>query len=165
MAEIEWLAFLVGDNDGAISLWQMLVRGTIIFIYGLILFRLATPRLFGKGTPIDILLAVIIGSNLSRTLTGNAPFVEVLLTTGFLVLLHTLLTKIALRWRPLADLIKGKPTVLIEDGEVNDAAMRSSALGQRDLLAAIRAAGGMRIEDVKLATLERGGEIDVILKK
>ena len=109
------------------------------------------------------MLSVIIGSNLSRTLTGNAPFVEVIAVTVLLVAVHALLTYLASRWRPFANLIKGKPTKLVRDGEIDWEAMRANAVGRRDLNTAIRDKGGSGIDDVELATMERGGDINVVL--
>lgn len=165
MIEIQWLQALIGSSDMPISLSQMLVRALIVFFYGVLLLRISTPRMFGgHATPIDIVLSIIIGSNLSRTLTGNAPFVEVMITTTLLVVLHALLSWAAARWRPLANLIKGSAEVLVKDGRVRGENMQAHAIGRRDLLEAIREAGGRTTEEVELATLERGGGINVVLK-
>lgn len=156
---MEALATIVGRAGEEISLPQMLARAVLVMLIGLALFRLATPRLFSRATPIDIVVAVIVGSNLSRALTGNAPFFEVIAATVFLVALHAGLTHLAARWRPFATLIKGRKHVLAENGEFCRERMRPCAVRERDLMAAVRAAGGSR---VKLATLERGGDIDVV---
>lgn len=154
---------IIGREDGTITLLQMQARAIIVFVIGLVLIRLTTPRIFSKTTPIDIVLSVIIGSNLSRTLTGNAPFIDVVAATILLVALHALLTYFASRWQPLANLIKGKPTKLIEDGEIDWEAMRANAIGRRDLNTAIREEGGSGVDDVELATMERGGDINIVL--
>lgn len=166
MIEIDWLTALIGSHAAPISLDQMIVRALIIFFYGVLMLRLSTPRMFGgHATPIDIVLSIIIGSNLSRTLTGSAPFVEVMVTTTLLVVLHALLSWAAARWRPLANVVKGSAEVLVKDGRVFDANMHAHAIGRRDLREAIRDAGGRGIDQVELATLERGGDINVVLKE
>lgn len=161
---IELLQAVIGDDDGSISFLQMSARAVIVFVIGIVLLRITISRIFSKTTPIDIVLSVIIGSNLSRTLTGNAPFVEVIGVTILLVALHAALNHAAARWRPLATLIKGNPKVLVKDGTVDWDQMKACALGERDLDAAIRASGATDCDEVKLATLERGGDIDVVLK-
>ena len=75
--DMEWIdSFhdLVKDG-GHIAWWQMTVTGVLVFFYGLALLRLAGQRHFGKLAAFDIVLAVLIASNLSRTLTANAPLV------------------------------------------------------------------------------------------
>ena len=155
---------VIGASDGSITFSQMMMRALIVFLIGVILVRMATPRIFGRATPIDIVLAVIIGSNLSRTMTGNAPFLEVIVATILLTMAHAVVTHLAARWRPLATLVKGRSCTLVEDGEVDDHMMRKCAVGRRDLLAAVRAVGGMKIEDAQQAYLERSGDIEVVLK-
>lgn len=154
---------LIGHSGEPLTLLQILLRGLGVLVLGLLLFRLAAPRIFSRATPIDIVLAVIIGSNLSRTITGNAPFFETLTVTAMLVLLHSVLAKLAARWKPLATLVKGKSHVLAKDQVIDWSAMRKGAVGSRDLLAAVRSAGGRSLNDIDLAVLERGGDIQVIL--
>jgi hypothetical protein len=47
---MQWQALhdLIGSDSGSISWFQMSVRGTLIFVIGLLFVRLAGKRLFGK---------------------------------------------------------------------------------------------------------------------
>ena len=65
----------------------------MIFVFGLALVRLAGRRVFGKWAALDIVVSIIIGSNLSRALTGNAPLWGTLAGTALLMALHWLLAK------------------------------------------------------------------------
>ena len=163
-AAIDGLTQVIGASTGPITFWQMLARALIVFIIGVLLVRFSTPRLFGRATPIDIVLAVVIGSNLSRTMMGNAPFVEVVAATILLAVAHGVVTRLAAEWRPLATLVKGRTCQLIKDGEIDSDMMRKCAVGERDLLAAVREAGGVKIEQAHQAYLERSGDIFVVLK-
>ena len=154
---------IIGREDGTITLLQMQARAIIVFFIGVVLIRLTTPRIFSKATPLDIVMSVIIGSNLSRTLTGSAPFVNVVIATTLLVAVHALLSHLASRWRPLANLLKGKPSTLVENGAIDWDAMQANAIGRRDLNTAIRDSGGKDVDEVELATMERGGDIQVVL--
>ena len=154
---------LIGADGEEIGVLQMILRGVVVLVIGFVLIRVATPRIFSKTTPIDIVVAVIIGSNLSRTMTGGAPFLPVIAATFVLVLLHAAVTRLASYWRPFATLIKGRACVLAEDGEIDWKQMHRCAVGKRDLLAAVRAAGGTDLDEIRLATLERGGEVEVVL--
>ena len=155
---------LFGDTDTPLAWWQMSARAAVVFAYGIALVRVAGTRVFGKGAAFDIILSVIIGSNLSRALTGNAPLWEVLVTTTVLIGLHWLVAELAFRNQAFATLVKGKPKVLIEDGQRNERVISAEEIGQRDLEAALRSAGVERIEDVAKAVLERDGKITVRAK-
>src|SRR4051794_9298062 len=76
---------------------QECARGVLIFFYGLALVRLAGRRVFGKWAALDIVVSIIVGSNLSRALTGNAELWGTLAATTLLILLHWILAHAAAR--------------------------------------------------------------------
>lgn len=57
----QWHDLIGAAND--ITWWQMSLRAALIFLFGLLLLRLFGPKAFGKQTPVDIVLAIIMGSN------------------------------------------------------------------------------------------------------
>jgi uncharacterized membrane protein YcaP (DUF421 family) len=153
---------LVGREGGNITWWQMTVRGVLVFFYGLVLVRLAGQRIFGKLAAFDIVLAVLIGSNLSRTLTANAPFVPTLAATGGIVALHWAITKLALRSKMIGWLVKGDVLQLVQDGRVDWQAMRRGGISEGDLEEAMRDAGVRGVNEVDSAFMERSGNISVL---
>ena len=165
MTAIDSLHLLVGREGEAILWWQMGARGVLVFLFGLLLVRVAGKRVFGKWGAFDIILSVIIGSNLSRALTGNAPFVQTLAVTAALVVLHRLLAAVAARVDWLSPAIKGRPARLIRDGEVDRKALIRHGLGENDLQAALRCAGVEAPHAVSGAWLERNGQISVIPRR
>ena len=158
------LQHLIGPDSNAITWWQMCIRAVIIFAYGILLVRFAGKRTFGKYSAFDIVLAIIIGSNLSRTLTASAPFVQTLAATTVLALLHFFLGRLAIRWRWLGRIVKGSPRQIIRDGKLDETAMRKGELSHGDLVEALRLHGCEEIEGIKAAWLERNGGISVIKK-
>ena len=161
---MEWLDGLheLIGREGEIDAWQMSARAAIIFVYGLVLLRFAHKRLLGKWSALDFILAIVIGSNLSRALTASAPFAETLVATAVLIALHWLLCTLAARVPALGPLLKGDAARLIHDGAVDPAAMRRHAVGERDLQEALRCAGIGDVAAVREAYLERSGEISVL---
>ena len=166
---MDWLADacdafyrLIGRDGADLAWWQMSARAALIFAFGLILVRAAGKRVFGKWTAIDIVLSIVIGSNLSRALTGAAPFVETLIATAVLVLLHSLLIAASVRWPRLGHMLKGRGVRLVRDGEVDHAALRRHGIGEQDLQEALREAGLDDASKVREAYLERNGDISVL---
>ena len=153
-----------GKEGEFIAWWQMCLRASLLFLYGVFLLRLAGTRIFGKSVPIDIVMSVIIGSNLSRTLTGNAPLIEVMVATAWLLALHWALVTFAREHRWFSNLVKGKPHVLVRDGRVDWGAMRHESIGQRDLETAMRDEGVGGVDEIGTAVLERDGSISIVPK-
>ena len=159
---METLHAFIGTEGQDIGWLQMSLRATLIFVLGVLIVRFAATRAFGKWSALDIILAVIVGSNLSRALTGSAPFLPTLIATVLLVVLHGLLAMAAARWSWLSTLTKGASIPLVRDGQLDEAAMRRAGIGQGDLRMALRAACHNDLERVRSASLERNGDISVI---
>jgi uncharacterized membrane protein YcaP (DUF421 family) len=156
---------LIGPENGDATWWQLSIRAVILFVVGVIYLRIAGRRTFSKATPLDIIVALIVGSNLSRAMTGKAPFLPSLAATLTLVLLHRAAAYATLRWNWLAKLMKVGPTVLVRDGEVDEAALRRHGLSHEDLAEGLRLEQAADPAEVRLATLEGGGRISVVPKR
>jgi uncharacterized membrane protein YcaP (DUF421 family) len=159
---MDLLHALIGSEGAPISWWQMSLRGILIFCVGVLAARVAASRAFGKWSPLDIIFAVIVGSNLGRAMTGSAPFVATLVATLALVALHTALARAAARWSWLSFLVKGGRVRLVDNGEADRAAMRSVGIGDGDLQMALRTHGHTDLKQVRGAYLERNGDITLI---
>src|SRR3954471_6266155 len=106
----------VFGSDGHLTWWQECARAVLIFGYGLALVRLAGRRVFGKWAALDIIVSIIVGSNLSRALTGSAPLLGTLAATTLLMVLHWLLAHAAARSPRLSRLVEGPAIELARDG-------------------------------------------------
>lgn len=159
---METFRALIGPDNGDATVAQLCARAVILFLFGVFCIRIAGRRTFSSITPLDIIVALIIGSNISRAMTGKAPFFPGLAATLVVVVLHRLLAMATLRWSPLARLMKGAPVILVRDGVADEAAMRRHAIGRADLAEGLRMEQVDGIEAVGLATLEAGGKISVV---
>jgi uncharacterized membrane protein YcaP (DUF421 family) len=140
----------------------MTLRGILVFLFGIVLLRLFGRRAFGKQNPLDIILAIIVGSNLSRAMTANAALFPTLAATAALIFLFWLIEHAAARWKPLGRLVKGEPVTLIRQGTRDRRAMRAAAVTEDDVREAARRSGLSSFEQVNDAVLERNGKISVL---
>ena len=153
---------IIGTEGGAISWWQMSLRAALIFVLGVLIVRFAATRAFGKWSALDIIFAVVVGSNLGRAMTGSAPFLATLIATLVLVVLHGVLARASARWSWLSHLTKGGAVVLVENGVANTKRMQRAGIGEGDLRMALRTAGHANLDEVKTVSLERNGSITII---
>jgi uncharacterized membrane protein YcaP (DUF421 family) len=162
---VDALQLIIGPDNGEATWWQLSIRAVLLFGVGILFLRLAGRRTFSQATPLDIIVAIILGSNLSRAMTGKAPFVAALAATLVLVLLHRAVAMATLRWNWLASLVKSRPTVLIKNGVVDEAALRRHGLSEDDLEEGLRLEQQIKPSTVRLAVLEGGGRISVVPRK
>jgi uncharacterized membrane protein YcaP (DUF421 family) len=62
-----WITELIGETENVLW-WQMCIRAVLILIFGLVLIRIFGRRAFSKQNPLDIVVAIVVGSNLSARL-------------------------------------------------------------------------------------------------
>src|SRR5688572_6061832 len=76
---------------------QALLRAMFVYGAGLLIMRLGKVRLLGRSTMVDVLLAFMIGSILSRAVNGDASISSSLVATAAMVFFHWILTWLAMK--------------------------------------------------------------------
>jgi len=149
-------------TQGGLSVAQECARAALILFYGLVLVRFAGRRVFGRWAAIDIVVSIIVGSNLSRALTGNAPLWGTLAASTLLMFLHWVLAQAAARSPLVSRLVEGRARELGRDGRIDHRKDLRVAISDADLAEALRQAGVERAEDTRLVMLEPSGKISVL---
>jgi uncharacterized membrane protein YcaP (DUF421 family) len=145
---------------------HMAARSFVVFCFAIVLARAADRRFMGRSACFDFMLAVILGSVLSRGINGQAPFFATLGASALLVLLHHVVGTIAFRSHWFSDLVKGRDVVLVRDGQVDEGALRRNRITYDDLCENLRTNGNVHsLEDVEEARLERNGSVSVVKRK
>ncbi|MEL6064180.1 MULTISPECIES: DUF421 domain-containing protein [unclassified Methylobacterium] len=144
-----------------LTAWQECARAVLIFAYGLLLMRVSGRRTFGKWSALDIVVSIMLGSSLSRALTGNAPLLGTMAASAVLVLLHGLLAQAAARSTRLARIIEGTAITLSRDGRLDERARLHQSVSAADLAEALRQTGVADVGETAGIILEPSGKITV----
>lgn len=151
----------IGEED--LGVLQMTLRAILVYPLALAMVRLGDKRFLGELAALDFLLAIVIGSIVSRAISGSAPFLPCMAAAFSLVLLHRGLAMAGFHSESIGHLVKGRPRQLVRNGEIQWDQMRKASIGEQDLLGATRRAAGLgTIAQVEEAFLERSGQISVI---
>lgn len=156
-----------GTVDTSLNALQMSMRAVVTFFVTVAVVRAGNKRLFGKGTAYDMVVAIMIGSVMSRAITGSGAG-TMLATWGAgltLILLHWLLSWLAFHMDSFGSAIKGHEVQLVKDGEILEDGMRRTGTTRRDLARAMREDGNAQeVSGIRLAYMERDGTISVVPK-
>jgi uncharacterized membrane protein YcaP (DUF421 family) len=145
---------------------QAALRTALVYVVALALVRLGSKRFLSQATALDVIVAIMLGSIMSRAADRSAPFLPTLLVGGVLVGVHWLFALLAYHISWFGNLVKGHRVLLIKDGEIREDGMREGSITHDDLTQALR----MQTKQtdpakVNLAYLERNGRISVISKQ
>lgn len=156
-----WHQLLLPD----VSWPEKLLRPIMVYVALLIIFRVASKRELAQATLFDFLIILLISNVVQNAIIGNDNSVLGALAGAVtLVVLAGALNHITARSKKARVLLEGKPVLLVNEGEIDDDAMKQQAVSRNDLLSAIRKQGIIRLCDVGYAILELDGSISVIKK-
>lgn len=158
---MEVIYSIIGPDSDQIRWWQMGVRGVLVFLLAIFIVRYGDRRIFGKSSALDIVLGIILGSLLSRAITGNSPFFPTIFTTLVLVSLHWSFSFLSFHFKGFGKYVKGDEIELIRAGKMVDGNLRRNNITFKDICEACRKSKIQDPEKVKDAFLERSGDITV----
>lgn len=142
---------------------QTSCRALVVFVVALALVRIAGMRAFGRGSPHDTIVVIMLGAVLARAVTGEAPFWPTLAAGTVLVLVHRAVAMACARSRRFERLIKGTHRVLYHHGQTDRAGMQRAGISPADLDEAARGRANVRSHvDVAEIYIESSGELTVI---
>lgn len=153
-----------GEINSPIPIWQLVLRTIVVYCVALLIIRVAKRRFMGGFSTFDILLGFVVGSILSRAITGTISFAAMFFIVSVLVIMHWIIAVIGYYAGSfISQTVKNSARRLVKDGEMLEDEMRKSKLGKNDLMQAVRNKGNVEsLENVKSAYLERDGSITVI---
>ncbi len=164
-----WNSFVtllgLGVEPKDLTFIQISLRGIIVFVVTLTTVRLGHKRSLSRKTPFDAVLLVILAAVLSRAINGSAAFFATLGGGVVLVVLHRLFAYLAFYSHGFGILVKGKPDVIVRDGQCDFRMMRRNHVSVHDLDEDMRlSAHTDELSKIKLARVERSGDISFIKK-
>ena len=155
----------LGVDPKELTFTQISLRGIIVFVAALAMVRLGHKRSLSHKTPFDAVLLVILASVLSRAINGSSAFFATIGGSVVLVLLHRLFAHMAYYSHAFGILVKGRPDIIVRDGQCDFRMMLRNHISTHDLEEDMRL--DAHIDDlskVRVARVERSGDISFIKK-
>ena len=140
------------------------VHAAAIYLFLLVLFRLAGRRTLSEMTNFDLILLLIIGEATQQALLGDDfSVVNAFIVIATLVVLDVLLSIAQAHSGRFSKMTNGVPMIIVEYGNPLYARMRRARVGEDDVLQSARGTRGLeRMEQIKFAILEVDGTISII---
>lgn len=156
---VDWAGIFLPDA----SLVESFVRGSVIYLSIVVLFRVAMRRQGGSiGLP-DIMLVVLVSECVSAALSAETKSVpNGLAAVAALLFWSFFLDRLGHRWPWFQRLLEPAPLALVRDGKMLREHLDREGITEEELNAQLRLNGVEDVSGVKLATLEADGEVSVI---
>ena len=144
-------------------MFVVLIRTVVLYLFILAGIRLLGKRQIGQLEPSELVLALIIADLASVPMQDNGiPLLTGLIPIVVLLSLSTILSVLCTKSLRFRALLCGKPTIVVENGEVLQAELKRCRLTIDELLEELRIQGYTDIQTVKFALLETNGQLSVL---
>jgi uncharacterized membrane protein YcaP (DUF421 family) len=141
-----------------------IIRGAVVYLFLLVLFRLSGQRALAQVTTFDFVLLLIISEASQQALIGNDnSMTHAALVVMTLVTLNVIFSLVKQRSKRIENVLEDVPLVLVDDGKLLRDRMNKVRVDEDDILNAARDRQGLeRLDQIRYAVLERSGEITII---
>jgi uncharacterized membrane protein YcaP (DUF421 family) len=144
-----------------------ILRGVVVYLFLLIIFRVAGKRALAEVTTFDLVLTLIISESIQQALIDS----DNSMTNAFLIVIalvgaDILLSHVKQRWPAVERVLQGSPLVILEHGKPLADRMARERVDEHDVLQAARQQEGVRsLDELDYAVLETNGDITVVPKR
>jgi uncharacterized membrane protein YcaP (DUF421 family) len=136
-----------------------------IYILMLMVVRALGKRTVGNFAAFDLLVALMLGELVDEIIYGDVGFFQG--TVAIVAIAAAQAGNSWLTWwgHGFDKLLEGSPTVIVRDGTLHEAGMRSERMNAKEVMGHLRALGIQDIREVKLALVEDDGAVSVIRRE
>jgi uncharacterized membrane protein YcaP (DUF421 family) len=150
----------------SVSPWELIVRGSAMYLFLFILFRVVVKRRVGSIGMADILILVIVADAAQNGMAGDYRSVtDGFILVGTLVGWNMFIDWLAFRVAPLRAILEPPPLLLIDNGRVLWRHLRIELMSETELKTKLREHGVTDPREVAKAYIEPDGQVTVLKKQ
>jgi uncharacterized membrane protein YcaP (DUF421 family) len=153
------------DVEGTmvVPMLSIVVRVAAVYVFLLVLVRMAGKREIGRLSPMEFLSALLLSETVSPALTGGDDSLAAAFVAALTLMLLTIGSNVlSYRYRWFEALSEGSPGLLISCGRVNRRVMKQERITDQQLATALRREGVESVEAVRKAFVEPNGDITIL---
>lgn len=140
-------------------------RTIILYLIVIIVMRIMGKRQIGELQPFELVIAIMLSALAAVPMQDTGiPLIHGIIPIVTLMVLQLLLSYLSLKFEGIRRLLCGLPSILIQQGKVNESEMRKQRFNLTDLMEELRIQGYLNISDIEYAILENSGKVSVIPK-
>ena len=145
---------------------ELVVRGTAMYLFLWLLFRVVIKRRIGAIGMADLLVLVIIADAAQNGMAGTyTSITDAVVVVGTIVLWNLFLDWLAFHFPAVQHLLEPAPLVVVDRGRILWRNMRVELITRAELEAKLREHGVHDVAEVEKARVEPDGQISVLKRR
>jgi len=155
----DWWAILLPDAP----VMELILRAILIYFFLFIILRIQGGRVVGGFALSDLLVVLLLAVAVREGLTGGFRTVgDALISATTILLCDRLIDRLAYSFPFWRKLLRQRPTLLIQDGEVLVENARRALMTRSEIAEQLRERGIRSVQEVQEARLEPDGSLSVL---
>ncbi|WP_394233076.1 DUF421 domain-containing protein [Niallia oryzisoli] len=147
------------------DLLTIILRTFITYFIILVIFRFMGKREIGELSVFDLVVNIMIAEIAVMAIDETTiELIKSIVPIVLLMLIQISMARLSLKSKKFRDLVDGSPTIVINQGKIDENAMRKQRYNFDDLLQQLREKNVRNIADVEFAILEPSGKLSVMEK-
>jgi uncharacterized membrane protein YcaP (DUF421 family) len=150
----------------SVSPAELVVRGTAMYWFLFLIFRVVLRRNVGSVAIADVLLLVIVADAAQNAMAGDYKSVaDGMVLVGTLIGWNVLIDWLTFRYEALRRLLSPRALHIVSEGQVLQDNLRKEMLTREELDAKLRESGVADVRQVRDAFMESDGQVTVIKRE
>ncbi len=157
----------IGHNlfTTGVPIAEKVIRTVAVYVGLVLLLRLAGKRDLAELNSFDLVVLLLLSNVVQNAVIGNDSSLSGgLLGAVVLVAVNAVVVRLVRRSDASVRLFEGNPTLLVEDGVIDQKMVRRLGMRAADIMSALHRQGANSLDEVHTAMLEPGGVIVVTLR-
>lgn len=143
----------------------VLIRTIILYFIVLFAIRIMGKSELSKMSPFQMVVIFMIAELAAIPIESpTVSFISGVIAIFTLLLLQVLISYISIKSEKFKNFINGRPSVIIENGQINQEEMKRLRISINDLMEQLRLGNTPSISDVDYAVLESNGSMSIIAR-
>ena len=150
----------------SVSPWELIIRGSAMYLFLYLLFRVVIRRRVGSIGMADILILVIVADASQNGMSGEYRSVtEGAILVGTIIAWTQFIDWLNFRVPALRGWLEPPPLLLVENGRVLRRNLRQEYVTEDELKSKLREQGVEDLREVAKAYMESDGQVSVVKRQ
>lgn len=150
----------------SVSPWELIIRGTAMYLFLFLLFRVVIRRRVGSIGMADILILVIVADASQNAMSGEYKSItDGAILVGTIIAWNMVIDWLNFHVPALRDWLEPPPLLLVENGRILHRNLRHEYVTEDELKSKLREQGVEDVRQVAKAHMESDGQVSVIKRQ
>ncbi len=141
------------------------VRAFILYFLVVVVMRMMGKRQIGQMQPFELVITILIAELAATPMENTAiPLINGIIPILTLLGVQVIVSYLSIKSESVSNIICGKPSIIINKGEIVQSELRRLRINMNDLLEQLRLKEYPNLSDVEFAIMETNGNLSIIPK-